>query len=178
MSLQRYCKSALIGVAAACSISVTANAGEARYFKSVEGNWSGPGSIVAGKYKGTKFFCNFKGSSINRRTGMDISGTCRVGVFTQKMSAKVYRSGRSYRGQFLDGAKGKGLDIVSGRLSGKRLIVGINRKQLKGAMVANLKNNNRLNLTISVRVSGELIPVIGITLDRKNARARKTAFND
>ena len=31
--------------------------------RSVEGEWAGPGEIVAGKYKGTKFTCNFTGST-------------------------------------------------------------------------------------------------------------------
>ena len=31
------------------------------FFQSISGTWSGPGEIVAGKYKGTKFTCNLTG---------------------------------------------------------------------------------------------------------------------
>ena len=34
-----------------------------KFFKSVKGNWAGPGEIVAGKYKGTKFNCTFEGTT-------------------------------------------------------------------------------------------------------------------
>ncbi len=142
-------------------------ANERIYFNSIEGKWSGPGNIVAGKYKGTRFTCNFTGKKPKAVTGMKIDGSCRVGVFSQPMSFEIIKKGRSYRGKFLDGAKGKGLDIVSGRLRGNKLVVGINRKKLNGAMVAKLNGKNQMNITISVRVDKRLIPVIGLTLNRK-----------
>ncbi|MFD0917532.1 hypothetical protein ACFQ14_14065 [Pseudahrensia aquimaris] len=151
---------------AASVYAVPAEASERAYFKSVQGNWSGSGEIVAGKYKNTRFTCKFTGN-VPRGLGMDISGKCRVGLFTQEMSARITKRGKSYRGQFLDGAKGKGLDIVSGRLKSNKLIVGINRKKLNGTMVANMKNRNKMHITISVRGnSNKLIPVIGLTLNR------------
>ncbi len=145
----------------------TAHASERTYFKSIQGKWSGPGSIVAGKYKGTRFSCNFDGRKPKSITGMEISGSCRVGIFSQPMSIEIKKIGRSYRGKFLDGAKGKGLDIVSGRLRGKKLVVRINRKKLNGAMIANMRGKNRMQITISVKVAKKMIPVIGLTLDRK-----------
>ena len=60
-----------------------------KFFQSVEGDWSGPGEIVAGKYKGTKFNCTFNGSTPAKKLGMALDGGCRVGVFMQKMSASV-----------------------------------------------------------------------------------------
>ena len=143
-------------------------ANEAAYFRSVQGKWSGAGQIVAGKYKNTRFTCNFEGRKPTG-VGMDISGTCRVGLFTQQLSAKITKRGNSYRGTFLDGAKGKGLDIVSGSLKANRLVVGINRKQLNGTMVARMKSKNQLQITISVRANSALVPVIGMTLKRTGA---------
>ncbi|TIW91494.1 MAG: hypothetical protein E5V57_32100, partial [Mesorhizobium sp.] len=58
-----------------------------KFFQSVEGEWVGPGEIVAGKYKGTKFTCNFTGSTPDGKIGMSLDGGCRVGMFTQQMSA-------------------------------------------------------------------------------------------
>ena len=106
---------------------------------------------------------------------MELTGTCRVGLFSQPMSAKITKSGSSYRGAFLDGAKGKGLDIVSGRLRGKRLILGIKRKKLNGTMIANLKNSKKLNITISVKVNKKLVPFIGLTLN-KTGNVRRTSL--
>ena len=91
-----------------------------------------------------------------KRLGMTLSGTCRVGLFSQTIKATVVKRGRGYRGKFLDGAKGKGLDIVSGRLRGKKLVLSIKRKKLRGTMVANLRGRNKLNITILVRVNGKL----------------------
>ncbi len=162
-------------VVAGASLALPAVASERSYFKSVAGSWAGPGSIVAGKYKGTRFFCNFTGTSPVAKTGMKVDGSCRVGVFSQPMSIEINKVGRSYRGKFLDGAKGKGLDIVSGRLRGKKLVVGINRKKLNGAMVANMNNKNQMHITISVKVRRKLIPVIGLTLSRK-AGVMKTSL--
>src|SRR3954452_154946 len=73
-----------------------------QFFHSVEGKWVGPGEIVAGKYKGTKFTCNFNGSTPDGKIGMTLDGDCRVGMFTQKMSATVEHTGRDgYKGNFM-----------------------------------------------------------------------------
>lgn len=136
------------------------------FFKKAQGKWTGPGEIVAGKYKGTKFNCTFDGSTLGASTGMTMDGTCRVGVFTQEMKATVQRSGAIYTGAFLDGAKGKGLDIVAGNVSGNRVTLALNRKQLNGAMLAKLTNDNSMNVNISVRVNKDMVPVIGMTLTR------------
>lgn len=156
---------ALAAALALSTLSAPAEADERSYFRAVQGKWSGAGEIVAGKYKNTRFTCDFTGNTPSG-VGMDISGKCRVGLFTQVMSARITKNGNGYKGVFLDGAQGKGLDIVSGRLQNNRLVVGINRKSLNGTMVANMKSQNRMQITISVRSANKLIPVIGLTLNR------------
>ena len=64
------------------------------------------------------------------------------------------------------GAKGEGLDITSAKVQGNKIVVSINRKKLNGAMVAHLKAPDTMDVTISVKVSDRLIPVIGMTLQR------------
>ena len=155
----------------------TAVASEKVYFRNVEGQWSGAGNIVAGPYKNTRFTCKFDGKSPNG-SGMELTGTCRVGLFSQPMSAKITKKGSSYRGAFLDGAEGKGLDIVSGKLRGKRLILGIKRKKLNGTMIANLKNDKKLNITISVKVNKKLVPFIGLTLNKTSGVRRTSLLGD
>jgi hypothetical protein len=124
---------AALAAAISPAISTTATAAERdqRFFQSVEGHWSGPGEVVAGKYKGTKFTCNLAGTTPEHRAGMVLDGTCRVGLFTQKMSATVEEGGRGrYRGTFLDGAKGQGLDIVGGNVNGRTVVFALNRNSL------------------------------------------------
>jgi len=137
------------------------------FFESVAGAWKGPGEIVAGKYKGTKFVCNLTGGPHDaKQAGVTLDGTCRVGIFNQKMSAVISRKGKTYTGRFLDGAAGEGLDIVSGKISGNRAVMGINRKSLNGAMIASLNDPETMNVTISVKVGKQMVPVIGMTLKR------------
>ncbi len=143
------------------------------FFESVAGDWKGPGEIVAGKYKGTKFVCNLSGDPVEgKAAGISLDGHCRVGVFNQKMSALITRKGATYTGRFLDGSAGDGLDIVSGKVTRDRAIMGINRKTLDGAMIARLHDEETMNVTISVKVGKDMVPVIGMTLKRG---ARKVA---
>jgi len=79
------------------------------FFQSVAGAWKGPGEIVAGKYKGTKFNCSLTGSpSPEGDTGIKLDGTCRVGVFQQPMTAIItQRPGYRFRlGQRRQGGDG------------------------------------------------------------------------
>ena len=161
----RLLASAALAVALVSPSLQPAVAGERAYFNSVQGTWKGAGKIVNGKYKGTHFTCSFQGSQ-PAKLGMKIEGSCRVGLFSQPMSAVITKGGNGYRGQFLDGAKGKGLDVVSGRLRSNKLVVGIQRKQLDGTMVANMKSRDKMHITISVKAKTRLVPVIGLTLNR------------
>ena len=167
MILRSVAVSAIALASAAFSADVAnANDRDARFFRQIEGKWRGPGEIVAGKYKGTKFTCEFAGLTPDNKLGMTLDGGCRVGVFNQKMSATVQRKGRSYVGAFLDGAQGEGLDVTAGSVSPDRAVLTLKRKQLDGAMLARLASKNQLNITVSVNVGETLVPVIGMKLDR------------
>jgi hypothetical protein len=82
------------------------------------------------------------------------------------MSAVITQTGATYKGKFLDGAEGKGLDIVSGAISGDKIVLGINRAKLNGAMIARMQDTNSMNITISVKVEDTMVPVIGLSLSR------------
>jgi hypothetical protein len=174
--MKRAVPSAVLAVLAAAAFlpavpAQAASGRDQRFFQSVEGQWSGPGEVVAGKYKGTRFTCNFTGTTPSGRAGMTLDGTCRVGVFTQKMSARVVEDGRNYHGTFLDGAKGKGLDVVGGTVEGRRVVFSLVRNALRGTMLARLPDDNTMNVTISVRVNDSLVPVIGVSLKREGGPA-------
>ena len=92
--IARAALSALLPLAATAMVAgapspAHASEKDKRFFSNIEGQWSGPGEIVAGKYKGTKFTCNFTGATPNGKVGMSLDGGCRVGLFTQRMSATV-----------------------------------------------------------------------------------------
>ncbi len=174
MIFRAFSLAACVVAAGMTASPVEARDTDQRFFQRIEGSWSGPGEIVAGKYKGTKFTCDFKGATPNGSPGMSLDGTCRVGVFSQQMSARVTRGGRSYKGSFLDGAAGKGLDIVAGSVSRDRVVFTLNRKQLNGAMLARLAGDNNMRITISVKVDKKLVPVIGMDLNRVDSVATGT----
>jgi hypothetical protein len=157
-------------VAVMAGLAAPAHGGERdrQFFRSIEGSWAGAGEIVAGKYKGTKFNCTFAGSTPAKKLGMSLDGGCRVGVFMQKMSASVIQNSKvGYEGQFMDGAEGTGLDIVSGNVVNDRKVVfAINRNALRGIMQARLPDDNTMNVTVSVRVDDDMVPVIGMKLKR------------
>ncbi len=176
-------KSAIVSCVMPLTLAVAMTAGLAadacgaerdkQFFRSIEGQWAGPGEIVAGKYKGTKFTCSFTGSTPADKAGMTLDGGCRVGVFTQKMSAKVENVGRQgYKGSFMGGSDGSGLDIVSGNVvDARKVVFAINRKQLNGVMQARLPDDGSMVVTVSVRVEKQLIPVIGMSLKRLDGAA-------
>ena len=148
--------------------SANAASRDKAFFQQVAGVWRGPGEIVAGKYKGTKFTCSLTGSPAEgSEAGIKLDGTCRVGVFQQPMTATIAQDGGTYKGKFLDGASGKGLDIVSGAVSDGTVVVGLNRQKLNGAMIARVENDKSMNITVSVKVDEEMVPVIGLTLQRQ-----------
>jgi hypothetical protein len=164
------CGFAALGLVATSLMSASAYAGtnDKVFFQNASGTWKGPGEIVAGKYKGTKFTCDLEGiPEDGSSVGIELKGTCRVGVFKQPMSALISQNGGTYKGQFLDGAAGKGLDITSGNVSDDKIVVGILRKKLNGAMIARFADDKTLNVTISVKVEDQMIPVIGLKLNRQ-----------
>lgn len=153
------------------SVAHADSARDQAFFGKVGGTWRGPGEIVAGKYEGTKFNCSFEGIQPSASVGMTLDGKCRVGVFSQNMKASIERKGKGYSGQFLDGASGEGLDIVAGNVTADRAVMRLKRKQLEGAMLVRLADKDTLNVTISVDVNGQMVPVIGMSLDRVDRRA-------
>ena len=166
-SLIARASAAAILAATAFAPPAIASPRDKAFFDQVAGSWQGSGEIVAGKYKGTKFNCDLTGESAAAKSaGIQLDGFCRVGVFKQPMSALITKAGGTYKGKFLDGASGKGLDITSGQVAGNKVVVGINRQKLNGAMIARLESDNKLAITISVKVGEKMVPVIGVALDR------------
>jgi hypothetical protein len=87
------------------------------------------------------------------------------------MSATVENKGRNgYKGSFMGGSAGAGLDIISGSVVDSRKVVfNINRNQLNGLMQARIPDDNSMVVTVSVRVDKQVVPVIGMNLKRVDA---------
>jgi len=140
------------------------------FFRSIEGKWSGPGEILAGKFKGTKFNCRLQGTTPGFVAGMKLDGSCTMGLFSQTMTASVVRTGSTYQGEFYDGSGEQGLDIVSGSVVGNKVIFSISRNELDGIMLARVEDDNNMNVTISVEVDEEYYPVIDMNLKRVSSK--------
>ena len=109
---------------------------------------------------------------------MSLDGGCRVGLFTQKMQASVEHQGRAgYRGSFMDGSDGTGLDVVGGKVDGRKVTLTLNRNQLNGAMLARLPDDNTMTVTVSVLVDEQMVPVIGMNLKRVDRGAVGSVAN-
>ena len=67
---------------------------------------------------------------------------------------------------------------MSGNIDGNTVVFGLNRKQLHGAMIAKLAARDQLNITVSVRVGEELVPVIGMSLKRDEPLVKQTALEN
>jgi len=139
---------------------------EKQFLQSIAGQWSGPGEIVAGKYKGTKFTCTLSGTSETAEIGMTLDGVCRLGIFSQPIRAKFARSANGYHGTFNNGSQAQGLDITSGQIRKDHMIFDLNRQQFNGNMTARLADRNLMNITLAIRIEKAVIPIIDMKLTR------------
>lgn len=172
LAISTFAAAAVLGLVSTGTAEATQK--DKRFFDQIEGEWAGPGEIVAGKYKGTRFQCSFTGATPDGAVGMSLDGGCRVGLFTQKMSASVQHEGRAgYRGTFMDGALGEGLDVVGGVVTTaeRKVVLTLHRSELHGAMLARLPDDDTMYVTVSVRVADQMIPVIGMNLKRLDQTA-------
>jgi len=144
------------------------------FFQSLEGQWSGAGEIVAGKYKGTRFNCHFIGTSETKVVGLSLDGNCRVGLFGQAMKAKISRrpSG-AFLGKFNNGAQAQGMDITAAHIGADHMQFDLNRQNLQGTMLARLETQDAMSITLSVKVMGEFVRVVGLNLKRDDRRLAK-----
>jgi len=140
------------------------------FFRALDGKWRGSGEVVAGKYKGTRFQCNFNSLSGLATIDLLLDGTCRMGLFSQSLKAQVRGSKNGVlSGSFNDGARGEGMDITAGKIGKDHVVLDLLRDNLQGKMLAQLKNKNTMHITLSVKVSEHFIPVVGLDLQRNNA---------
>jgi len=156
------------------SVQARDGARERVFLQSFEGQWSGAGEIVSGKYKGTRFHCNFVGAAQTREVGLSLDGHCRAGLFGQAMKAQITRrpSG-AFLGYFNDGARAQGMDITAARIGADHMQFDLNRQNLQGTMLARLETQDEMSIILSVKVMDEFVRVVGLNLKRDNKRLAK-----
>ncbi len=57
--------------------------------------------------------------------------------------------------------------MISGTVNDNTVVMGLNRQKLNGAMIARVQNDKAMNITVSVKVEDQMVPVIGLTLKRQ-----------
>jgi len=176
-TMAKYLASLLFLIMACSAGMVNAATQEERFLTSIAGQWSGPGEVVAGKYKGTKFTCTFAGISAITEVGMTLDGTCRIGFFSQSIKAKFARGAAGYSGTFNEGAQAQGLDITSGRIKKNHMVFNLNRQRFNGSMTAHLADSNSMKITLAVKIESAVIPVIDMTLTRTGGAIGTLAKN-
>ncbi|KAA6405949.1 hypothetical protein [Candidatus Tokpelaia sp.] len=147
----------------------------AAFLQSVRGQWSGKGEVVAGRYKGIKFSCKLSTPTAENEMEMNLDGTCRTGIFSQPVKARISRRGSTFHGSFNEGAQANGLDIIAGAIHKNHMTLELNRDKLNGNIIARLEGDNLLHITLAVKIDEEIIPVIGMDLNRIAPEATRIA---
>ncbi|MBB4121827.1 hypothetical protein [Martelella radicis] len=166
----RLFSSAMIAAAlvSALPAASAAESDDSAFFRQVAGKWSGPGKIVEGKMKGTRFRCELDGLPIEGDTqGFKLDGKCRAGLFTHPMTAIFIREKDGYRGRFLDGEDGDGLEVTGGSVEDGKAVIALRREEVEGALVTNLIGDEDLNITLLIKGGTRYVPVIGLSLKRQ-----------
>ncbi|TNB46605.1 hypothetical protein FF124_16545 [Martelella lutilitoris] len=166
----RLFSSAMIAAAlvAALPANAAAESADSAFFRMVAGKWSGPGKIVEGKMKGTRFRCELDGLPIEgEKDGFKLDGKCRAGLFSHPMTAVFIREADGYRGRFLDGEDGDGLEVTGGSVENGKAVIELRREDVEGALVTSLKGPEDLNITLLIKGGTRYVPVIGLSLKRQ-----------
>jgi len=106
---------------------------------------------------------------------MSLDGSCRVGLFSQAMKAKIVQRGEGvFLGHFNEGAKAQGMDITAARIGADHMQFDLNRQNLQGSMLARLEAQDKMSIALSVKVMGEFVRVVGVHLKRDDRRLAKS----
>ncbi|WP_180897492.1 hypothetical protein [Martelella soudanensis] len=158
----------IAALAAALPASAVAESDDDAFFRQVAGKWVGPGKIIEGKLKGTRFKCELDGLPVTgAEGGFKLDGKCRAGLFSHPITAVFIRDGDSYRGQFLDGEDGDGLAVTGGNIENGKAVIALKRQKVEGALVTSLLGEDDLNITLLIKGGTRYVPVIGLSLKRE-----------
>ena len=161
----------LILAASVFAIAPAAQAAEAEFLKSLEGNWTGKGTVkVRADSKPMNVSCTFASDTTD--TSLRLDGNCRaLAVFSRAITADLKTTGGNYRGSYV--GAGTGTAGLNGKRSGNSINLGIRwAKVVNGDKVAMMTiekvgaNGMRLTTTDKHPETGANIVTSQITLSR------------
>ncbi len=155
----------------ALSIGTGAQASEAEFLRSLDGKWSGKGTVkVRADSKPMNVTCTF--SSDTTDASLSLNGNCRaLAVFSRAIKADLKTTGGNYRGSYV--GAGTGTAGLNGKRSGNSINLGIKwAKEVNGDRVAQMTiekvgaNGMRLTTIDKHPQTGASIVTSQITLKR------------
>ena len=161
--------------AAALSFNGPAFAGEASDFmERFSGDWLGTGQLLVGSESGLQFSCELKGNPSRSQLSFGMSGRCWMGNLSAPVHARLRYNAdtNEFYGEFMDGADGKGLDIVGVR-AGEGFSMRLTRGMAQGRLAAEAVNPDQMTITIFYRdrVNNRELAVVAMGFTRKDASA-------
>ena len=157
--------------ASVLSIGSAAYASETEFLQSLEGNWTGKGTVkVRADSKPMNVSCTF--ASDTTVDSLSLDGKCTgMVVFSRAISANLKTTGGNYRGSYV--GAGTGTAGLNGKRSGNSINLGIRwAKEVNGDKVAMMSiekvgaNGMRLTTTDKHPETGASIVTSQITLKR------------
>jgi len=124
-------------LATSLAFSGGAHAAEAEFLKSLEGNWTGKGTVkVRADSKPVNVSCKFNSDAGG--TSLSLDGNCTgLVVFTRAISADLKTSGASYSGSYV--GAGTGPAGLNGSRKGNAINLGISwAKEVNGDRMAQM----------------------------------------
>ena len=158
-------------VASALCFGSAAHAADADFFKSLEGNWAGKGSVKVDA-DSSPINVNCKFASDTTASSMALDGSCTgLVVVSRDIGATIKTDGKSYKGTYIGSSTGPA--GLSGKRSGNALNLGIRwASDVNGDRKAQLRlekvgdNGMRLTTTDKDPATGKSVVISDINLRR------------
>ncbi len=134
------------------------------------GEWAGTGQLLFGPQYGEEFHCELKGNPSDSRLSFGMSGRCWMGFLSAPVTAQLRYNAetRQYYGEFLDGADGRGVDIVGAR-AGEAISLKLMRGALQGRITAETVSADQMKVMMYYRdvQNNRELPVVAMGFARK-----------
>ncbi len=138
------------------------------------GEWLGSGQLLVGSENGLKFDCELDGDPSRTQLTFGMKGRCWMGALSAPVYATMRYNAETNRfyGEFMDGSRGSGLDIVGAR-AGDGFSLQLTRGPAQGRLTAETVNPDQMKIMIFLRdrVNNRELPVVAMGFTRKDAGA-------
>lgn len=169
-------RAAFLALSAAllCAAALPARADDAAEFMArFSGDWTGAGELLVGPETGLQFNCDLSGEPSRTQLTFGMKGRCGLGALSAPVHARMRYNAETNRfyGEFMDGARGDGLDIVGAR-AGDGFSLQLTRGAAQGRLTAEAVTPDELRIVIFYvdRANNRELPVAAMGLTRKGAQ--------